>query len=58
MLKEAKGLLEAEKNKLEVAMGDMEDKLAESKGNEVGSKARIKELETVISATEAKVCLH
>ena len=51
-------MLESEKNRLEVVVGESEDALAEAERTEEANKARIGELETVIAATESKVNVH
>ena len=51
-------MLESEKNRLEVVVGESEDTLAEAERTEEANKARIGELETVIAATESKVNVH
>ena len=55
MLKEAKSFLESEKNRLEQELVEGEDKISELNNTREVDRARIVELETVISATENKV---
>ena len=55
MLKEAKSFLETEKNRLETEALELQDANKELRDGVEKDRGRIRELETVISATEDKV---